>query len=119
MNEKALLLLDITGAIDSILESLELNDQARQALAHGNLLLTKLMGMLRPIRIKEPEPGGPRTFVAAERLGLPLEKVRLLKVSVSRGIKEIEGGHTSRAREIFTTARDSWNQRTESRLQKR
>ena len=99
---------DIVGSIDNILEHLKPNGQGREALEYGNLLLTNLMTLLRPIRIKEQEPGGPKTYTGAERGGLPLEKVRPLKASVFRGVKEIESGDQLAARQTFTTARDTW-----------
>ena len=58
---------DIVGSIDNVLEHLKPNGQARQALEYANLLLTNLMTLLRPIRNKEQEPGGPRPYTGAER----------------------------------------------------
>jgi hypothetical protein len=108
MNAKNAQTPDILGSIDTVLEHLKPNGQGRLALEHANLLLTNLMTLLRPIRIKEQEPGGPKTYTGAERGGLPLEKVRLLKASVFRGVKEIESGDQLAARQTFTTARDTW-----------
>ncbi|MBZ5677125.1 MAG: hypothetical protein LAP61_23010 [Acidobacteriia bacterium] len=107
-SEKAIQAPDITGAIDSILERLTPNGQGWQALAYANLLLTNLMTLLRPIRIKKQQPGGPRVMYAAEQLGLTRARVRLLKDSVFRGIKEIEHGERLAAAETFRTARESW-----------
>jgi hypothetical protein len=80
-----------------------------QALAYANRLLTSLMTLLRPIRIKKQQPGGPRVTYTAEQLGLTRARVRLLKDSVFRGIKEIENGERLAASETFRTARDSWH----------
>jgi hypothetical protein len=107
-SEKAIQAPDITGAIDSILERLKPNGQGRQALPHANLLLTNLMTLLRPIRIKEQKPRGPRVMYTAEQHGLTLARVRLLKDSVFRGIKEIENGEQLAATRTFTTAREAW-----------
>ena len=99
---------DIAGSINRVLEHLKPNGQGRQALEYANLLLTNLMVLLRPIRIKKQEPGSPKVRYTAERIGLPLEKVRLLRTSVFRGVKEIERGDHLAARETFTAARDTW-----------
>jgi hypothetical protein len=107
-SEKAIHAPDITGAIDSILERLKPNGQG-QALAYANLLLTNLMTLLRPIRIKKQQPGGPRVTYTAEQLGLTRARVRLLKDSVFSGIKEIENGERLAASETFRTARESWH----------
>jgi len=108
MNERMTSAQDIVGSIDHVLEHLNPDGQVRQALEYANLLLTNLMTLLRPIRIKEQEPGGPKTYTGAGRGGLPLEKVRLLKASVLRGIDEIENGDQRAARQTFATARDTW-----------
>lgn len=109
MNEKVVYTQDITGSIDSVLEHLKPNGQGRQALLQANLLLTNLMALLRPIRIKKREPAGPRVIYTAEQLGLGMKRVRLLKAAVVRGISEIESGEHLVARETFMAARDSWH----------
>jgi len=108
MNEKVVYAPDISGSIDGILENLNFDVPLRQALLRANLLLTNVMTLLRPIRIKNQVPGGPKVMYTAEQLGLTLATVRTLKASVLRGIREIESGQQRAARETFTTARDSW-----------
>jgi hypothetical protein len=108
VSEKMIHAPDITAAIDSILEHLKPNGQGRPALIQANLLLTNLMGLLRPIRIKKQQPGGPRVMYTAERLGLGMQSVRLLKDVVIRGISQIENGEPLVARETFRAARESW-----------
>jgi hypothetical protein len=107
-SEKAIHPPDVTGAIDSILERLKPNGQG-QALAYANLLLTDLMKLLRPVRIKIQQPSGPRVMYAAEQLGLARARVQLLKDSVFRGVKEIEYGERLTAAETFRAARESWH----------
>jgi len=101
---------DIPRSIESVLELLKPNGQGRQALSHANLLLTNLMVLLRPIRIKKREPGGPRVVYTAEKLGLELHRVRILKHAVVRGIREIENGDHLAARETFNAALESWQE---------
>ena len=101
---------DIPRSIDSVLEHLKPNGQGRQALSHANLLLTNVMALLRPIRVKKRERGGPRVMYTAEKLGLELHRVRLLKHAVVRGIREIENGDHLAARETFQAAQDSWQE---------
>jgi hypothetical protein len=108
MSEKTTSAQDIVGSIDNVLEHLELNGRSRQALEYANLLLTHLMTLLRPIRIKKQQPGGPRTYTIAERSGLPFKKVRLLKDSVFRGVREIEDGEYLLAKTTFVRARKEW-----------
>jgi hypothetical protein len=110
VNETVIHAPDIPGSIESVLDRLKPNGQGRQALLHANLLLTNLLALLRPIRIKKPRPGGPRTMCAAEKLGLELPRLRLLKGAVIRGIKEIENGDHVAARETFNAALDSWQE---------
>jgi len=107
--EKIIYNQDITGSINSVLEHLKLDGQPRQALLYANLLLTNLMALLRPIRIKKREPGGPRVVYTAEQLGLGLLRVRLLKDAVVHGITEIESSQHLVARETFRAARDLWH----------
>jgi hypothetical protein len=109
MNEKIICAPDISSSIDGVLENLKLDVPLRQALLRANLLLTNLMTLLRPIRIKNRAPEGPKVMYTAEQLGLTLGRIRTLKASVLRGIKEIESGQQWAAKETFTTARDSWN----------
>ena|ERR1700722_14969370 len=111
MNEKIVPTQDITGSIDSVLKHLKPNGQGRQALLQANLLLTNVMALLRPIRIKKREPDGPRVMYTAEKLGLGIQRVRLLKAAVVRGIREIENGDHQAARETFKAALDSWDQK--------
>src|SRR5579859_7160385 len=101
---------DIPRSIEGVLELLKPNGQGRQALLHANLLLTNVMALLRPIRIKRRETGGPRVMYTAKQLGLRLQTVRLLKDSVARGIREIESGDHLAARETFKAALDSWQE---------
>lgn len=110
LNEKVIYAPDIPRSIDGVLEHLKPNGQGRQALLHANLLLTHLMALLRPIRIKKREAGGPRVKYTAEQLGLRLQTVRFLKDAVARGIREIENGDHRAARETFEAALDSWHE---------
>jgi hypothetical protein len=71
--------------------------------ARANLLLTNLMALLRPIRIKKREPKGRRVMYTAEQFGSGLPRVRLLKDAVFRGIREIEHGEHLAAKETFCT----------------
>jgi hypothetical protein len=109
MNEKIVYTQDIAGSIDIVLEHLKPNGQGRQALLYANLLLTNLMALLRPIRVKKRKPGGPRVVYTAEQLGLGIQRVRILKTAVIHGITEIESGEHLVARETFKAARDSWD----------
>jgi hypothetical protein len=107
-SEKAIQVPDVTGAIDEILECLKTHEGS-QALGYANRLLTNLMTLLRPIRIKKQQPGGPRVMYTAERLGLTRARVGLLKDSVFRGVKEIENGDHLAAKGTFKGALDSWH----------
>jgi hypothetical protein len=77
-------------------------------LAHANLLLTNVMILLRPIRIKNRQPDGPRTYTLADKCQWHLKKVRRLKASLVRGVKEIENGEYLLARTTFMHAREAW-----------
>ena len=105
---KGIFVPDIPGLIDSVLEHLKPNGQGRRALPYANLLLTNLMTLLRPVRIKKPEPGCPRVVYGAKQLGLGLPMVRLLRDTVLRGIKEIESDDHLAAKETFNAALVLW-----------
>jgi hypothetical protein len=105
---KAIQAPDIPGLIDSVLEHLKPNGQGRKALLNANLLLTNLMSLLRPVRVKKPEPGEPRVLSAAKQLGLNVQMLQILRDAVFRGITEIESGDQLAARETFKAALDLW-----------
>jgi hypothetical protein len=107
---KGIYVPDVPGLINSVLEHLKPNGQARGALPYANLLLTSLMTLLRPVRIKKPEPGGPRVVYGAKQLGLGLPMVRLLRDTVFRGIREIENRDHQAAAETFEATLVLWQE---------
>jgi hypothetical protein len=107
---KGIYVPDVPNLIDSVLEHLKPNGQGRRALPYANLLLTNLMTLLRPVRIKKPDPGSPRVVYGAKQIGLGLPMVRLLRDTVLRGIREIENGDHQTARETFKASLDLWRE---------
>jgi hypothetical protein len=107
---KGIYVPDVPGLIESVLEHLKPNGQGRRALPYANLLLTNLMTLLRPVRIKKPEPASPRVMYGAKQLGLELPMVRLLRDTVRRGIREIENGDHLAAQETFKAALALWQE---------
>ena|SRR5271166_520673 len=94
----------ITVWLDDVIGHLRGGDRNGQAVLHARLLLTDLTCLLRPI----PD-AMPAVHCGAEQVGFGVNRVRQLKYSVIRGIREIELDQRSAAKEIFAFARDSWS----------
>ena len=101
--------VEITAAIDEIVEYLRTGDENRQALMHANLLLTNLMRLLRPIMKPAKAAESPaNTQYGADQAGFGVPKVSALKEAVVQAISEIEHGEHSAGRETLTEARRYW-----------
>lgn len=101
--------LGIASQLDEIVRLLRAGRRQHQALSHANLLLTQLLGLIRPHRSAADGPTSPRTYYPAVEAGLPREQVRRLAELMWDAVRDIERGDLRSATGIVDDACGVWS----------